>query len=105
MDQFGGARGADDHRLGLEAGKGVAGGVLEQVGGIAAQIAGLKGGVGDGRAVVAPFDHGEEKVGIGIALRGVQHVMQPLHARGHPHGPDMGRSFIGPEGQFHSAAP
>ncbi len=101
LDQFGGAGGPHDHRLRGEAGKGIAGGVLEQVGGIGAKVTRLKAGIGDGRAVVAPFDHGEQKVGVSIALRGVQHVMQAGHAGGDTHGPHMGWAFICPDAELH----
>ena len=101
LDQLGGAGGADDHRLGLEALVGVARGGLEQFGGVAAEVAGLEGGVGHRRAVVAPLDHGEQQVGVGVALRGVQNVVNPLHRRRHPHGADVGRSLIGPDAELH----
>ena len=104
LDQFGRAGRTDDQRLGLETGDGIGAGGLEQRGGVAAQIAGLKGGIGDRRAVVAAFDHGEQKVGIGVALRGVQHVVQTLHRGRHAHRADMRWAFIGPESQLHSAA-
>lgn len=101
LDQLGGAGGPDDHRLGPEALVGRPAGVLEQPRGVAAQVAGLERGVGHGRAAVAPLDHGEEQVGIGVALRGMEHVVQTLHGGGDPHGADMGRSLVGPHGQLH----
>ena len=101
LDQLCRARGAHDDGFRLEPVIGVLRRGAEQVGGVAAQIAGLKGGVADRRALGPPFDHGEQEVRIGIALRGVQHVMQPLHRGGDTHGTDMGRAFICPDGQLH----
>ena len=102
LDQFGGAGGADDHRLRLEALVGLAAGGLEELGGVRAQVAGLEGGVGHRRAVVAPLDHREEEVGIGVALRRVQHVVQALHAGGDAQGADMRRAFVGPDRELHT---
>ena len=104
LNEFCGTRGPDDQRLRLETLHRVAAGGLEQARRVGPQIAGLKGGVADWRAMVAPFDHGEQKIGIGVALRGVQHIVQPLHASGDPHCPHMGRAFICPQRQLHSAA-
>ena len=101
LDELGGAGRADDHRLGLEPVIGRLAGGLEQVGRVRAQIAGLEGGVGHRRAVIAPLDHGEEQIGIGVALRRVQHVVQPLHRGGDAHRADMRRAFICPERELH----
>jgi hypothetical protein len=51
--------------------------------------------------MVAPLDHGEEQVGVGVALRRVQDVVQALHGRGDAHGADMGRALVCPDGQLH----
>ncbi len=104
LDQLGGAGRTDDHRLGAEALIGVARRRPEQVRGVGAEVARLEGGIGDGRALGAPLDHREEQVRIGVALRGMQDVVQPLHSRCHAHRADMGRAFICPDGQLHSAA-
>ena len=101
LDQLSRARGAHQHGLGLEALKGFARCGLEQLGRVAAQVARLEGGVGHRRALLQALDHGEQQVRIGIALGRVQHVMHFFHGRGHPHGADMGRAFIGPEGELH----
>ena len=101
LNEFGGAGGADDHGLGLEAVIGFLGGALEEFGGVAAEIPGLKGRVGHGRAGAAALDHGEEQVRIGVALGGVQHIMQAGHAGGHAHGADVRRSFVGPDSELH----
>ena len=101
LNEFGGAGGADNHGLGLEALIGFLGRALEEFGGVAAQIPGLEGRVGHGRAGAAPLDHGEEQVRIGVALGGVQHIMQAGHAGGHAHGADVGRAFVGPDGELH----
>ena len=85
LDQLGGAGGADDDRLGAEALVGVAAGGLEELRGVGAEVAGLEGGVGDRRAVAAALDHGEEQIGVGVALRRVQHVVQAGHAGGDAH--------------------
>jgi hypothetical protein len=51
--------------------------------------------------MVAPLDHREEQVGIGVALGRVQDVVQALHRGGDTHGADMGRAFVCPDGQLH----
>jgi hypothetical protein len=101
LDQLGRAGGPDNHGLGLEARVGVDDGGLEQFGRVGAEIARLEGRVGDGRAGSAPLDHREQQVGIGIALGGVQDVVQTRHRRGDPHGTDVRRAFVGPDGQLH----
>ena len=105
LDQFSRAAGTDDHRLRLEPIIGVARRRLEQFSGVLAQIAGLKGGVGDGRTMIPPLDHREEQISIGIALRRVQHIMQVAHAGGDAHSPDVGRAFICPDRQLHRSDP
>ena len=104
LNKFRRTRCANNHRFGLEAGIGIAGGVFEQVGGITTQIAGLKCCIGDRGPRIAALNHCEQQIGIGIALRRMKDVVQTLHARGDAHGPHMGRAFICPEGKFHSAA-
>ena len=101
LDQFSRARGAHQHGLGLETLKGFTCGGLEQLGRVATQVARLEGGVGHRRALLQALDHGEQQVRIGITLGRMQHVMHFFHGRGHPHGADMGRAFIGPEGELH----
>ena len=105
LDQLGRAGGADDHRLRLEAVIRALGGALEEGGGVGTEVGGLEGGEGDRRAVVAPLDHREEEVGVGVALWGVEDVVDVLHARGDAHRADVRGAFVGPEGEFHSAAP
>ncbi len=102
LDQFGGAGGADDHRLRLEALVGLAAGGLEELGGVGAEVAGLEGGVGHRRAVVAPLDHREQQVGIGVALGRVQDVVQALHAGGDAQRAHMRRAFVGPDRELHT---
>ena len=105
LNEFCGAGGPDDHRFWLETVIGSLTGGLEEIGGVGPKVARLKRGVGDGRAVVAPLDHGKEQVGIGIALRCVQDVMQPLHRGCDAHRADMRRAFIGPKRELHDVAP
>ena len=102
LDQLGGAGRAHQHGLGRKALVGLAGGGLEQLGGVAAQVARLEGGVGHGRAAVAPLDHGEQQVCIGVALWRVQHVMHVAHGGGDAHRAHMRGAFVGPEGQLHA---
>ena len=101
LDQFRGAGGADQHRLRLEPLIRVARRGLEQFGGIAAEIARLEGRVGHRAAASPPLDHGEQQVGVGVALRRMQHVMHALHRGRDAHRADMGRAFIGPERELH----
>ncbi len=104
LDQLGGAACADDQRAGAEPLVGLLAGGLEQRRGIGAQVAGLEGGVGHRRAMVAPLDHREQQIGIGVALRRVQHVVDVAHRRRHPHRADMRRAFVCPDRQLHAAA-
>jgi hypothetical protein len=104
LDELGGAGRADDHRLRLESLVGLAGRGLEQLGGVAAQVARLEGGVGDRRAARQPLDHREQQVGVGVALRRVQHVVQLAHRGRDPHRADVRRSFVGPERELHDEA-
>ena len=101
LDQFSGAGGADEHRLRLESVEGFLRRGLEEFGGIAAEVAGLEGRVGNRRALGGPLDHGEQQIGIGVALRRMQHIMDTLHRRGDPHRADMGGAFIGPDSELH----
>ena len=105
LNEFRSAGGTDNHCLGLEARIGLGGGGLEQFRRVAAQVACLECGVGHGRAGVAALDHGEQQVGVGVALRGVQHIVQSVHCRGDAHGADMRRAFIGPQGELHLYTP
>ena len=82
LDQLGGAGRADQHRLRLEALVGLARGGLEQLGRVAAEVARLEGRVGDRRTLAAALDHREQQVGVGVALRRVQHVVHALHRGG-----------------------
>ena len=101
LDQLGGAGRAHQHGSGVEARHGLACSVLEQLGRVTAQIARLEGGVGDGRAARQALDHGEQQVGVSVALRGVQHIVHVRHGGGHAHRAHMGRSFVSPERQLH----
>ena len=88
---------------GLEPLVGLARRVLEQLGGVAAEIARLERRVGDRRPLVAPLDHGEQQIGVGVALRRMQHVVHALHRGRDAHRADMGRAFICPERQLHGS--
>jgi hypothetical protein len=52
-------------------------------------------------ARIAALDHREQKIGISVALRRMQHIMDLFHRRTDAHRADMGRSFIGPQGELH----
>ena len=101
LNQLGGARGANQHRLRLEALERIARRVLEQLGRVAAQIARLERGVSDRRPFRQPLDHREQQIGVGVALRCVQHVMHAFHGGGDAHRADVRRAFVGPQGQLH----
>ena len=40
-----------------------------------------------GRPMIAPFDHREQQIGVGVALRRMQHQMRALHRRRDAHRP------------------
>ena len=101
LDQFSRAALPHQQGLGLEPLHSLRHRTLHQLGGITAQISGLKGGVGDRWAPVTPLDHREQQIGVGVALRGMEHVMDALHRSGDTHGPNVGGAFVGPEGEFH----
>ena len=101
LDQLGGAGRTHQHRRRLEALERIERGGLEQLGGVATQVARLEGGVGDRRALVAALDHREQQVGVGVALRRVQHVVHVLHRGGDAHRADVRRAFVSPERQLH----
>ncbi len=101
LDEFGGAGRADDHRLRLESRGGVTHGRLEEFRRVAAEVARLEGRVGDRRPRVAALDHGEEQVGVGVALRRVQHVVQAAHRGRDAHCADVGRALVGPDRELH----
>ena len=105
LDQLAGAGGADQQHFGAEPLDRLARGGLEEFRGVAAEVAGLEGGVGHRRAAIPPLDHREQQVGIGVALGRMQHVMDAGHRRGDAHCPHMRRAFIGPEGQLHRPRP
>ena len=54
-----------------------------------------------GGRLVAPLDHREQQVGVGVALRRVQHVVHALHRGGDAHRADVRRAFVGPDGELH----
>ena len=92
---------AHQHGRRIEARHGLAGRVFEEFSRVTAQITRLEGGVSDGRAARQALDHGEQQVGVGVALGGVQHVVHIRHGGGHAHRAHMGRSFVSPERQLH----
>ena len=96
LDQLRRAACAHQHQVGLEAVVGVAGGGLEQLRGVPAEVARLERGVGHGRAGLPALDHGEQQVGVGVALRRVQHVVDAPHRRRDSHGAHVRRAFVGP---------
>ena len=104
LDQFGRTRGTNNQGLGLKTVISILTGCFKQIGRISAQIARLKGGIGHRWAVITALDHCEQQIGISIALRGMQHVMQALHPCSNAHRANMGRAFICPNRQLHSAA-
>ena len=101
LDQF--CCAAFPHQQGfwLEALNRLVDGAFDELGGVAAQVPGLEGGVGDRRAFIPPFDHGEQQIGVGVSLGGMQHVVHALHGCGNPQRTHMGRAFVCPEGEFH----
>ena len=101
LDQLGRAGRADEHGLRSEALIGAGDGVLEFLSGVAAEVARLERRVGDRCALAAALDHGEEQIGIGVALRRMQDVVDAFHRGGDPHRADMGWSLIGPDRELH----
>ena len=60
LNKFRSAGCAHNHRIGLESFNNVERGGLEKLGGILAQIPGLKSRIGDRGTLAAPFDHSEQ---------------------------------------------
>jgi assimilatory nitrate reductase catalytic subunit len=56
------------------------------------------------RAPGQALDHREQQIGVGVALRRVQHVVHVAQRGGHAHGADVRRAFVGPQGQLHDQA-
>ncbi len=105
LDQLGGARRAHHHRLRLEALVRLARRVLEELRGVAAEVARLERGVRHRRPAREPLDHREEQVRVRVALRRVQHVVHVAHRGGDAHRADVRRSFVGPERELHVDGP
>ena len=101
LQKFGRAGCADDDRLRPEALVGVADRGLEDLRRVRAEIARLEGRIGDRRPLLPPLDHGEEKIGVGVALRRVQDEVHALHPRHDADRADMRRAFVGPEREVH----
>ena len=87
--------------IGLEALVGITHRLLHQFGGIAAEVTRLERRIRDRRALITPLDHGEEQIGVGVALRSVQHVVHTAHRGRNAHRADVRRAFVGPEREFH----
>ena len=104
LNQLGGARSTHQHGLGRKTVVGVFHGGFEQLCRIATEVTRLEGGVGHRRAAGQALDHGEQQVGVGVALGCVHHVMHIRHGRGHAHGADVRRAFVCPECELHSGA-
>ena len=101
LDQLGGAGRADQQGVGTEPLDGVAGGVLEQGRRVGAEIAGLERRVAHRRTPDAALDHRKQQVGVGVALRRMQHQVHALHRGGDSHRPHMRRPLVGPKGELH----
>ena len=101
LDQLGRARCADQHGLRLEPVEGIACRRLEQLCGVLAQIARLERGVGNRRTLGAAFDHREQQVGIGIALRCVEDIVNALHGGCDPHRANVRGTLVCPDRQLH----
>ena len=101
LNEFSGARRTHQHGFGRKTFKSFAGGGFEKLGGIATQITCLKGGVGHRRAFRQTLDHGEQQIGVGIALRRMQDIVHIFHGRGHTHCAHVRRSFVSPECELH----
>ena len=101
LNQFSGATLANEQCLRLKALGRFPHRSFHQFGSVASQIPGLKGGVGDRRALTPSFDHREQEVGIGVPLGCMQHVVHVAHRCGDAHGAHMRRALIGPERELH----
>ena len=101
LNQLGGARSTHQHGLGRKPVVRVFHGGFEQLCRIATEVTRLEGGVGHRRAAGQALDHGEQQVGVGVALGCVHHVMHIRHGRGHAHGADVRRAFVCPECELH----
>ena len=105
LDELRGARLADEQRVRAEALVGGLDALDDEPGGVAAEVARLEGRVRDRRAVIAALDHREQEVRVGVALRGVQHVVHVEQGVGDAHRPDVGRPFVGPDRELHRVRP
>ena len=103
LDQLRRAAFAHQQGIRLETIHGLAHMPLHEFGGVATQVAGLERGVGDGRSLPPPLDHREQEIGVGVALRCMEHVVHALHRCRDAHGPHMGRAFVGPECELHDS--
>ena len=97
LDQFRCAAFTHKQGVGLEALNGFTDVALHKLRCVAAQVQRLKCGVRHGGAFPPPFNHGEEKIRVGISLRSMKDVVHAFHGCGNAHRPNMGRAFIGPE--------
>ena len=104
LNQLRSARGTHQHGLRRKTVVRVFDGGLEQLCRVATEVARLEGGVGHRRAAGQALDHGEQQVGVGVALGCVHHVMHVGHGRGHAHGADVWRAFVCPECELHGSA-
>ncbi len=90
LNEFSRAGCADDQCFGLEALVGFGDRALEKLGRVTAEVARLEGRIGDRRALLIALDHREQEIGVGIALRRMQHVMDAAHRIGDAESPDVG---------------
>ena len=102
LNKLGRAGRAHNKGLGRKPGHGISGSGLKKLCGVFAQIASLKGGVSHGGALVTPLNHGEEQVGIGVALRRMQDIVKPLHGGCDAHGTHMRWALVGPDRELHA---
>ena len=101
LNQLCRARRTNEHGLWLEAFESLTSSTLEKFGSVTTEVTRLKGRVSHWWPLGQPFNHGEQQVGISVALGRVQNIVNVSHRGSDAHGTDMRWAFISPERELH----
>ena len=101
LNQLGGARRTYQHGRRFEAFNGLTCRIFEKLCRVATQVTCLECCVRDWRATGQALNHGEQQIGVGIALGCVQHIVHIAHGGGNAHGANVWRSFVCPKRELH----